>query len=169
MKNSLLLATLGTLLLLSAPGASAQSAEDFAAPPLASLTAAKTIFIHNDGAGSIVYDAFCDAIRDWGKYTIVSSPGDADLTVELSYSAPDKADQGAPSWGGNSFVAAQPKREKTGAEITLTLYDSRTSQALWSASDPQKHALREKNRDREAIQSVQHLVSDLELRAGASQ
>jgi len=167
MRNSLLLATLGTATLLFATGASAQNGANSAAALPAAVTSAKTIFIHNDGGSSIVYDAFCDAIRDWGKYTIVASPADADLTIDLSYSDAAKTDNTAPAWTGNSFVATQPKREKADAEITLTIYDSRTSKALWSASDPQKHALREKNRDREAIESVQHLVSDLELGASS--
>ncbi|HTZ72700.1 MAG TPA: hypothetical protein VMB47_02170 [Candidatus Aquilonibacter sp.] len=166
MKNSLLVAMLGALLLLSAARVTAQTAEEYAAPLPAAVTSAKTIFIHNDGNTPVVYEAFCDAIRDWGKYRIVASADRADLIVTLSYREPDK---GTASWGGNSFVSTQPKREKSDAEVTLTIYDAGTNEPLWSASDPQKHAMREKNRDRQAIQSVQHLVSNLELGASASQ
>lgn len=165
MIKSLLLVTLG-LLLLPAAGVRAQSGGDFAAPLPVAISSAKTIFIYNDGSSSIAYDAFCDGIRNWGKYEIAASRDQADLVVELSYR---DAGNGTVPWRGDAFAAMQPKHGKTVAQIIVTIYDSRTNETLWSASDPQKHAIREKNRDREVIQSVQHIVNDLEVRAGTSQ
>lgn len=159
-------ATLGTLLLLSAVGASAQSGREVAQLPIA-VTSAKTIFISNAGDSPIAYDAFCDGMKDWGRYEITSSASKADLIVELSYR---DAEKGVTSPSGNAFVATRPIREKkVDAQVVVTIYDPRTNELLWSVSDAQKHAKREKNREREAIQSVQHLITDLEARTAASQ
>lgn len=166
MRCSLFSVTLGTLLLLSAVGASGQTGGGLPAPLPVAVTSAKTMFIYNNGSSSIAYEAFCDGIRNWGKYEIVTSPDEADLNVELRYRDADKS---TAFWSGTTFAAMQPKREKTVAQIIVTIYDSKTNQPLWSGSDSQKRAKREKNRDREAVQSIQHLVNDLEMRAVTSE
>lgn len=168
MKTLLFSATIGTLLLLSATQTGAQSRGELVAPLPTAMTSAKTVFISSNGNGSPAYEAFCDGMREWGRYEIVSSASEADLIIELSDRDTDKI---APSWsGGNAFVATQPKHEnKATHQVMLTIYDSKTNEILWSASDPQKRAKREKNRQREAIESVQHLISNLEMRTLAPQ
>lgn len=170
MKNSLLSVMLGAVLLifalLSPAGASAQSVRQPAAPLPDAVTSAKTIFVASQGGNSVAYDAFCEGMRDWGKYEIVASADEADLIVELSYVQPDK---GATPSGENALVSTQSREQRNDSKVMVTFYDSRTNEALWSASEPQKRAKREKNREREAIESVQHLVSDLKLGAAAAE
>ena len=160
MRNSLLSVILGVLSLLSAAGASAQGGPQLAAPLPAAVTSAKTIFISDAGNNSVVYVAFSEGMRDWGKYEIVASADAADLIVELSYfdSHRDR------SWNGNTFLSTHSRAQKKDSKVIVTFYDSRTNEPLWSASEPQKRAKREKNREREAIQSVQHLIGDLKMR-----
>lgn len=167
MRKPLFAVALGTLLLLSAAGTNAQSGIRPAVPLPIAITGAKTIFISNAGDSSVAYDAFCDGMKDWGRYEIVSSASEADLIVELSYR---EAEKGVTSPSGNAFVATRSTREKkVDAQVIVTIYDPRTNEPLWSVSDPQKRAKREKNREREAIQSVQHLITDLEARTATSQ
>jgi hypothetical protein len=165
MKSSMFSVTLGTLMLLSATGASAQGSSGLPAQLPAAVVSAKKIFIANSGNSPITYHAFCDGIRDWGKYEIVASSDGADLIVELSYR---EADKGTASWSaGNAFASTEPRREKKlDPQVIVTIYDGKTNEPLWSATDYQKRAKREKNREKEAIRSVQHLISDLERGAG---
>jgi hypothetical protein len=168
MKNSLFSVTFGMLLLLSAAGAEAQGAGGLPAQMPSAVVNVQKIFIANSGNSPVTYHAFCEGMRDWGKYEIVASSDEADLIVELSYRDADKY---APSWSvGNAFAATQPSREKKlDPQVIVTIYDSKRNEPLWSATDYQKRAKREKNRQKEAIRSVQHLIGDLETRAGTAQ
>src|SRR5208337_1946757 len=63
------------------------------APIPAPIFTAKKVFISNasgefvppEGTPEVTYDEFYAAIKNWGRYELVSSPADADLVFEISY------------------------------------------------------------------------------------
>ena len=77
-----------------AGSASAQQPGDSVAAPVPSpIFTAKTLFISNAsgeillpaGTPDLTYNEFCAAMKNWGRYKIVSSPADADLVFEIRF------------------------------------------------------------------------------------
>jgi hypothetical protein len=125
-----------------------------AAPLPTVVVNAKKIFLTNDGGSHLAYDAFYSDMKQWGKYEIVGSPDEADLIVELAY----RVDHG----GTHGAQILDP-------QVTLTIYDPKTKNSLWSEVDHRRLARREKNREKETINSADHLVEDLKVRVSAPQ
>jgi hypothetical protein len=125
---------------------------------------AKSVSIQRRGY-DLAYDAFYSAMKAWGKYQIVGSPNDADLIVELAYRVVDK---GTRIWSStNTYTGATQvhSREVTDPQLVLTIYDAKTKNSLWSTIDHRRLAMREKNREKETINSAERLVDELKTRA----
>lgn len=54
-------------------------------------------------------------------------------------------------------------------ELTLTIFDAKTKNSLWSEVDHRRLARREKNREKEIINSADRLVEDLKARVSIPQ
>jgi hypothetical protein len=59
-------------------------------------------------------NAFYAAMKEWGKYTLVFSPAEADLVFEIRFNAPSNGDEHVPN---------------NVPQLHLTIYDPKT--ALW--------------------------------------
>ncbi len=141
--------------------------------PAASLPGAivnaQRVFLSNGGGSDLAYDAFYSAMKTWGKYKIVGSPDDADLVVELAYRVVDK---GTRVWSStNTYNGATDvhSREITDPHLVLTIYDAKTKNSLWLTIDHRRLARREKNREKETINSAERLVDELRTRAALPQ
>jgi hypothetical protein len=54
-------------------------------------------------------------------------------------------------------------------QLVLTIYDAKSKQSLWATVDHRRLARREKNREKETINSAERLVQELKARASSSQ
>ena len=54
-------------------------------------------------------------------------------------------------------------------QLVLTIYDAKTKNSLWETIDHRRLARREKNREKETINSAQRLVDELKTRASLPQ
>jgi hypothetical protein len=145
---------------------SQRTRKDIPAAPLPSaIVNANKVFLSNGGGSNLAYDAFYSAMKTWGKYQIVGSPDDADLIVELAYRV---VDRGTRVWSStNTYNGATDvhSREITDPQLVLTIYDAKTKNSLWSTIDHRRLARREKNREKETINSAERLVDELKTRA----
>ncbi len=138
---------------------------------------AKTVFLTNAEGSNFAYDAFYSKMKEWGKYEIVGSPNEADLIIELAY----KVDK---STGVGSSPIYSPNKENSGIvqtgtrvssyqildpQLVLTIYDAKTRTSLWSETDHRRLARRQKNREKETVNSAQRLVDDLRARASVQE
>jgi len=151
--------------------ASAQrSRNDIPAAPLPAIIAhAQKVFLSNGGGSDLAYDAFYSAMKAWGKYKIAGSPDDADLIIELAYRV---VDRGTRVWSStNTYNGATDvhSREMTDPQLVLTIYDAKTKNSLWSTIDHRRLARREKNREKETINSAERLVDELKERESIQQ
>jgi hypothetical protein len=134
------------------------------APLPAIVVNAKKIFLSNGGGSNLAYDAFYSKMKEWGKYEIVGSPGEADLIVELSYRV-DKG--GTRVWSTtNTYdnTTQVHSSEIVDPQVVVTIYDAKTKSSLWSETDHRRLARREKNREKETVNSAERLVNDLKIR-----
>jgi hypothetical protein len=151
----------------------ATNAKDRKNVPVAPLPAvvvnAKKVFLSNGGGSNLAYDAFYSEMKRWGKYEIVGSPEEADLIVELAY----RVERGGTRvWSSTDTYNKATKihsAEIVDPQVVVTIYDAKSQTSLWSESDHRRLARREKNREKETVNSAQRLVEDLKLRVNIPQ
>ena len=169
---------IGLLLSSVCAGAGNRHRNDIPTAPLPSVVAdAKKIFLANGGGNDLAYDAFYNEMKNWGRYTIVGAPEDADVIVELAYRVEHggtrtwaTSNGSSTSYGNTTTYNGGTQihtREIPDPQLVLTIYDAKSKQSVWSATDHRRLARREKNREKETINSAERLVDDLKARVGA--
>jgi hypothetical protein len=136
------------------------------APLPALIAAAKKIFLSNGGGSNLAYDAFYAGMKDWGRYEIVGSPDEAELIVELAYRVEHG---GTRVWSTTNTYDNSTQVHSSqivDPQVVLTIYDAKTKNQLWAETDHRRLARREKNREKETVNSAQRLVEDLKARVG---
>ena len=135
-----------------------------AAPVPAQIPASNKVFVSNAGldAASAAafkragdpdrpYNQFYAAMKSWGRYELVAAPGDADLILEIRFTAPAKPCGDAacymPQWG-------------------LAILDAKTHFTLWTLSEPVHGAFRRASWDKNVNQGMTSLMNDLKKLAG---
>ncbi|MBZ5569375.1 MAG: hypothetical protein LAN64_16180 [Acidobacteriia bacterium] len=147
------------------------------APLPAEILTAKKIFV-SKGVGTtaftvkegfdLAFDAFYADIKSWGRYVITDKADDADLIMQVSYTAG--------TGGTNVWSATNPNTNQTtvfssqifNCNLSLVVYDSRTKTELWSTSVSPGVARRKKNQEKEMIKAGEKLVTNLKQRANTS-
>lgn len=130
-----------------------------AAPVPSQIVAARKVFISNAGADVAAqatfkrggepdqaYNHFYSAMQTWGRYEIVSTPGEADLVLELSFTAPTYYD-------GNVAIY-EP-------QFGLRILDAKTHFLLWSVNQPVEGAFRKATWVKNFDQGLSALIDDL--------
>jgi hypothetical protein len=148
----------------------AKERKDVPAAPLPSgVVNAKTVFLTNGGGSNLAYDSFYSEMKDWGKYKIVGSPDEADLIMELAYRVEHGGTRvwsATNSYNGTTDVHSA---QIIDPQLTLTIFDAKTKNSLWSEVDHRRLARREKNREKEVINSAERLADDLKARVNIRQ
>jgi hypothetical protein len=133
-----------------------------AAPVPALLVSAKKVFISNAGADSGLfphpfsgdpdraYNQFYADVSSWGRYQLVSTPGEADLVFELQLSAPN-----GPSNADKSKGASDPL-----PMFRLVIYDRPTHYVLWALTESVAPAEKQKTHDHNFDEALAELVLD---------
>jgi hypothetical protein len=139
------------------------------APLPAVIVNAQKVFLTNGGGSDLAYDAFYEEMKTWNKYQIVGSPEQADLIIELAY----RVDHGGTRvWSStNSYDGTTQvhSRQIVDPQLVLTIYDAKSKNSLWSTIDHRRRARREKNREKETINSAGRLIDDLKTRVSVPQ
>ena len=119
-----------------------------AAPVPPAILSAKTVFISKASGYSFVplitadqpYNEFYAAIKDWGRYQVVSSPSDADLIIEIRLDCAS-----GPCYEG----------------LEATILDPKTYAILWVCAESVQTAARIKTNAKNFEKSMAALVADL--------
>ena len=120
---------------------------------------AKKVFLSNGGSSYLAYDAFCSEMKEWSKYEIVGSPEESDLIVELSYRVEDSARV----WNSTNtyYITTQIySKQIVDPRLILTIFSAKMKNFLWSETDHRGLAKREKNQEKETVNSAQRLVDN---------
>jgi len=140
--------------------------KDIQPAPLPSVIVnAKKVFLTNGGGSDLAYDAFYSEIKKWGKYEIVGSPDEADLIVELAYRVEHGGTRVWSSSNGYDGTTHVHSVQIIDPQLVLTIYDAKSKNSLWETIDHRRLARREKNREKETINSAERLVEELKSRA----
>jgi hypothetical protein len=164
MRNLAVFLVLGSILLAPNLSGATEKKEGVPVAPLpAVIVNAKKVFLSNGGGSSIAYDAFYSEMKEWSRYKIVGSPEESDLIVELSYRVEDSTRV----WNSTNtyYITTQVHtKQNIDPQLVLTIFDAKMKNSLWSQTDHPGFAKREKNREKEAVNSAQRLVDDLKTR-----
>lgn len=170
MRRLAVVLAVGAILLSPGLAHAKKQKKDVPVAPLPGVIAnAKKIFMSNGGGSNLAYDAFYSDMKNWGKYEIVGSPEGADLIVELSYRVEDKGTRVWSSTNTYNNTTQVHSAEVVDPQLILTIYDAKTKNSLWSETDHRRLARREKNREKETVNSAQRLVDDLKTRVTVPQ
>lgn len=139
------------------------------APLPAMIVNARKIFLANGGGSNLAYDAFYSQMKEWGRYQVVGSPDEAELIVEIAYRIDDKGTRVWSSTNTYNNTTQVHSAHVIDPQLILTIYDAKTKNSLWSETDHRRLAKREKNREKETINSAIRLVDDLKARMSVAQ
>jgi hypothetical protein len=138
------------------------------APVPAQILTAKKVFISNagvDGASLAVfmrggdvnepYNRFYAAMKSWGRFDIVGAPSDAELVLEIRFTAQL----------ANCGSGYPPTREP---QFELTILDARSHFPLWVLAEPVGSAVLKANWEKNFDQGLTNLVDRVKSLAGAA-
>jgi len=154
----LCVALAGTL--VSVPVLHAQQAKDASPGPIpAQIMAAKKVFIANGGLDGTAleicrragepdqpYNHLYAAMKSWGRYELVDSPGDADLVFEIRFTAP--------SVQCGTLTCYGPQLE-------VSILDTKTHFKLWTITEPVEGAFRKATWLKNFSQAMTSLVDQM--------
>jgi hypothetical protein len=142
-----------------------QTARKPAADPVTPrLTSAKTVLITRARGSQIPYDVISSTLDGWGRFTLADTADKADLVITVATSGGDNSVRVAGSSGPSPF-AGRPGRSSnnsvdlSNAEIVMTVYDARTKQVLWTATETAKSAMKQTARENNLVEAAEKLAS----------
>jgi hypothetical protein len=127
------------------------------APVPAQISAAQKVFISNAGGESFEtvidetvfnggpdrpYNQFYAAMKNWGRFELVSSPADADLVLEISWVLTDTG-----------------LRLPVLGQLRLVVIDPKTHVTLWNFTEYVRGAILLGNRDKNFDQAMNTIIS----------
>jgi hypothetical protein len=153
---------LALAILASLPLLNAQKSKDpTPAPVPAQIAAARKVFISNAGGESFEtvidqtvfnggpdrpYNQFYATVKDWGRCELVSSPSDADLVLEISWTLSDTG-----------------LRLPVLGQLRLAVIDPKTHVILWNFTEYVRGAMLLGNRDKNFDQAMTTIVNRLKI------
>lgn len=151
----------------------AQQSKRVPPAPIPSLIlTAKKVFVANGGGDESLfdwpqysggpdrlYDEFYAAMKSWGRYDLVSTPGDAELIFEIRLT-------------NLQPMRSEPLKEQNpqyDSQFRLAIRDVKTHETLWGLTEHAQTAILQGNRDKNFEQALGAIVSELRRIAGPAQ
>jgi len=133
--------------------------------PSARLAAAKTAFLKGAVSSSIPYDVVESSLEGWGRFTLVDSPAQADIVVEITSLGPGGAGISGPTVSASNRGHVGPSagsQQEFISQLRLAVYDAKTKILLWSAMESVKSGWhKKKTYEDNLIEASGRLVSRL--------
>jgi len=145
-------------------GAAQKSKQAPPAPVPSPILTAKKVFIANVGGDESLFDTpqytggpdrlyneFYEGMKSWGRYELVSDPGEADLVFEIR------------------LTLVQPQRSKPlevnnpeyDSQFHLSIRDMKSHETLWGLTEHAQAAILQSNRDKNFEQALNAIMSEL--------
>jgi hypothetical protein len=125
----------------------------------ARLMGAKTAYVKDGGGSEIPFNVIESGLEGWGRFTLVDSPQQADIIIEVESPEEDTGTSVSSSTDAGGHSSTTSSRDITVAIIKVIVYDARTHLPLWTANERPKGGFKEKTRDDNLVKSAELLVS----------
>lgn len=113
---------------------------------------------------ALAFDTLYAEVKSWSKYELVDSPKDADIVVELQYRPYSGSSRSFGVYNPSSRTVQSRTVAVPSADFALVVYDAKSKDQLWAATDACGVARLVKNQQKEVIKSVGRLVDGLKRR-----
>jgi hypothetical protein len=136
------------------------------APVPSQIISAKKVFISNGGSDAISlaafkkdgdrdkpYNLFYATMKTWGKYELVSTPGEAHLVMEVRF--------GAPLIDADKLPTYAP-------QLSVLIFDAQTHFLLWTITEPTEGAYRKATFERNLDETFANVMKELKQLSGES-
>jgi hypothetical protein len=159
------------ILFMSLNAVAGKSRKDVPVAPLPTVIVnAQKVFLTNGGGSDLAYDTpLYSEMKTWNKYQIVGSPDQADLIIELAYRVEHGGTRVWSSSNSYDGTTQVHSAQIVDPQLVLTIFDAKSTNSLWSTIDHRRLARREKNREKETINSTGRLVDELKSRVSVPQ
>jgi hypothetical protein len=136
------------------------------APVPAQIYTARKVFISNGGGDNLdsygggperSYNQFYAALKDWGRYELATTPAEADLILEITFSNPIVEENVS---GGTGIFQVTSSLVRDG-QFRLRIVDLKTHVLLWAIGEHVEPAKLQGNRDKNFDQAMASLVNDV--------
>ncbi len=137
----------------------AQTGAMLSAPVPGQILSARRVFISNIGVDGFSlaafkkenevdkpYNQFYAAMKGWGRYELVDNPTDADLVLEIRFSAP---------------IASAGETPAYAPQLGLSIVDAKSHFTLWNFVEPVGGAFRRATWDKNFNEGMTNLIDDL--------
>ena len=119
--------------------------------PSMRLASARNVFIYRSRGNTIPLEVIQSRMEGWGRFTLVDTPGKADLLIEISSSGDSgvqvsHSSQVSPE-SGRDEKSSTSRKDLSPTDIKMTVTDARNKRPLWSASESVKFAMKEKAKE----------------------
>jgi hypothetical protein len=115
-----------------------------------------------NGGADRAYNQFYAALKGWGRFELVSAPGDADLLFEIQFSVPSVEHQ--LNMGNVSAISG----EQFDPQFQLSIRDARTNALLWRMTEHIQWAILQGNREKNFDQTLAKVVGRVQALVGQS-
>src|SRR5215471_18349161 len=137
--------------------------------PAARLANAKNVLVMRARGNSIPYDVIRDTVDGWGRFTLVETPDQADLLLQVSTSGGDSdlrvTSSSGPSLSSGRYDSSNhSSRDISATDVKLTVLDAKNRRVLWESNETAKYAMKEKARENNLVEAAQRLASKLHER-----
>ena len=169
LKAAVLCFALAMPLLFGPTSAEQQNKPTDPAPIPAQIITAKKVFVANGGGDESrneaasysggpdrAYNEFYAAMKNWGRYELVATPGDADLVFEIRLTV-FQLQRGRVL--GDESVASD-------SQFRIVLRDATTHETLWGLTEHAQTAVLQSNRDKNFEQALAAVVAEMQRIAG---
>jgi hypothetical protein len=157
---------------VSVPGLTAQDRKEALPAPLpAQIHAARKVFVSNAGDETLgdysggpdrAHNQFYAALKGWGRYELVATPGDAELIFEITFTSRFLGEN--VSGGGKDMPVSN--RNYRDSQLRLKIVDLKTNVLLWTFIEHVENALLQGHRDENFDLAMAALVNDIRNVAG---
>jgi hypothetical protein len=135
-------------------------------PP--ALANSKRLFVANGGGNDPAFQAFMEALKQWGRFQIVTKESEADLFVRFRFSEVVVSENVWVSKNAHTGAVENVKTQNVQGQIALTFYDPTLNTSVASFYQRCKWPGKEKSREKESVAGVQKLVEKLKQRIPAA-
>ena len=152
--------------------ASAAAKAPVAESTSARLLSARKVLVTRTRGSNIPYDVMTSTLSAWPQFTLVDSPEQADIVVNVETSGENDVRVS----GGSSPNPASGQMEQNSktskdisvSEIRVTVFDARNKRVLWTSSEKVKFAIKKTTKESNMVEAAEQLASRFHDRIEAS-
>lgn len=131
--------------------------------PSMRLASARNVFINRTHGSRIPFETIKSTIEGWGRFTLVETPGKADLLIEIASTGDSGVQVSSSSKvsaeSGHEEKSTATRKDISSTDVRMTVSDVRNKRVLWTGTESVKFAMKEKAKENNLVEAAERLAS----------